>query len=623
MKSVKIKQKPESRPDVDSDIKWEKFEEFYRKHKTVREVVDTDEWDEFYSHFYEFTDDELDIRIGETLMQLEAYSPQRRMEEVEKCMNNFEYFCHKFVKILHIKHGTIPFVPYKYQRRVCSYYVHTKYSIISKFRQGGLTTLAVLYSLWLCLFQEGKVIYVLSKTDREAIVAGEIVDRALETMPKWLWEKDTIVNKHEKVFGETGSKICFYTPEAIRGKSASLVIIDEAAFIKDMDRHWKSMYPVVATGGDVFVISTVNGIGNWYEIWYHKALAGKNEFSVIELDYWEHPEYATPEWEEKTRSNMGEKAWRQEILRSFLGSGETYINSKLLEALTEKTNKIKPKRCVFPQWNNQKEEDTENVGAKDEWDQGAFWVFKEPQDGHEYIIGVDTAEGVEDAGDNSCFQIIDISTMEQVAEFYSNKIPPVFFAGIVNQIGIYYKSALVVVEGNAIGNAVLSALQYEHAYENLYYDPKGRHDRPGIKIGPGNRSPYLESIQNRIINNSIKINSRRLVNELNTFIYNSSTKRAEAQRKKHDDAIMALAFAVYIRDSQYRNLPLGMEGPKESLNAFKTAEFEKIKKQIMEGAPLELLAKQTPLDLLKYANQFPQEFELRRKNDGILKEFGW
>lgn len=622
MSSVKIKPKPQSRPEIDSNKTWEKFENFYKKHNTVRELIETKEWKEFYSHFYDFTDDELDIEIGETLADLEAYSPKRKMEEFEKCAENFEYFCHKFVKILHISHGTIPFIPYKYQRRVCSYYVHTKYSIISKFRQGGLTTLAVLYALWLCLFQEGKVIYVLSKTDREAIVAGEIVDRALETMPKWLWEKDAVINKHEKLFGETGSKICFYTPEAIRGKSASLVIIDEAAFIKDMDRHWKSMYPVVATGGDVFVISTVNGMGNWYEIWYHKALTGKNEFSVIELDYWEHPEYATPEWEEKTRANMGEKAWRQEILRSFLGSGETFISSKLLEQITKETNKIIPKRTVFPQWKNQAKEEEAELD-KLEWDQGAFWVFKEPKEGHEYIIGVDTAEGVEDAGDNSCFQIIDIGTMEQVAEFYSNRIPPVFFAGIINQIGIYYYNALVVCEGNAIGSAVLSALQYEHAYENLFFDGKTKANRPGIKIGPGNRSAYLESIQNRIINNSIKINSRRLSNELNTFVYNPLSKKAEAQRKKHDDAIMALAFAVYTRDSQSRNLPIGMEGPKEGLNAFKTAEFEKIKQQIMEGAPLELLAKETPLDLLKYANQFPQEFELRRKNDSILKEFGW
>jgi hypothetical protein len=614
---IAVNTKPISRPNLDPDKEWMKFEDFYQQFDEVSEVIESKEWKEFYSNFYHFTDDELEITIHETLKDLEEYSPERRMEEIEKCVNNFEYFCHKFVKILHAMHGTIPFVLYKYQRRVAWYYKNKKYSIISKFRQGGLTTVAVLYGLWLCLFHEGQVIYVLSKTDREAIVAGEIIDRALECMPKWLWEKDAKIAKHEKSFGETGSKICFYTPEAIRGKTASLVIIDEAAFIKDMDRHWKSMYPVVATGGNVYVISTVAGIGNWYEIWYHKALAKKNEFDVIDLDYWEHPEYAIPEWEEKTRANMGEKAWRQEMLRSFLGSGNTYIDNRILEKLTETTKNIIPLRTLFPQWSNSMENDSD---VKDEWDTGALWIFKEPKEGHEYIVGVDTAEGVQDSGDNSCFQIIDMGTMEQVAEFYSNSIPPVFFAPIIEKIALYYHTALVVVEGNTIGNAVLTALQYEIGYEHLYFD---KPSRPGIKIGPGNRNTYLEALQQRLINNSIKLYSKRLVKELNTFNYNAASKRPEAAKGKHDDAIMALTFAIYIRDSQMRGLPLGMEPPKDVSSVFKTAMFEQIRREIMESAPDELKLKESPLDLLTYANSFPAEMEVRRKHDAILKEFGW
>jgi phage FluMu gp28-like protein len=49
------------------------------------------------------------------------------------------------------------------------------------------------------------------------------------------------------------------------------LIIDEAAFIEKMDDHWKAMYPTLSTGGNCIAISTVNGIGNWYEETYTKA----------------------------------------------------------------------------------------------------------------------------------------------------------------------------------------------------------------------------------------------------------------------------------------------------------------------------------------------------------------
>ena len=166
--------------------------------------------------YYSFDKYELQIDPDEPLESVENYDTNRRKKEIIKCSNSFAYFCHKYVKILHAVHGTIPFITYKYQRRVANFYQKEKYSIVSKFRQGGLTTIATLFALWKCLFFEGQSIYLLSRTDREAMEAGLMIDRALENMPKWLWEKDANITKHEKVFGETKSRACFYTPVAIQ-----------------------------------------------------------------------------------------------------------------------------------------------------------------------------------------------------------------------------------------------------------------------------------------------------------------------------------------------------------------------------------------------------------------------
>jgi hypothetical protein len=145
------------------------------------------------------------------------------------------------------------------------------------------------------MFKLDQKIMVLSKSDREARGAGKIVTNCIKYFPKWLCPVMDKDNEHEKIFGETNGSIEFWTCEAARSKSLTYLIIDEAAFIKGMDEHWKSMYPTLATGGSCIVISTVNGLGNWYEEWYHAACEEKNTFHVIDLNYQE--QYVNDAWQ--------------------------------------------------------------------------------------------------------------------------------------------------------------------------------------------------------------------------------------------------------------------------------------------------------------------------------------
>lgn len=590
------------------------FEDFYHKFNTVGEMVEDEEWKRVFSIFYEMENCELDIPVGETTNDLNLFPPEKQIEEVIKCAKNFFYWCHRYVKILHPTFGTIPFVPYKYQRNVIREYESKRFNMISKFRQGGITTLTVLWGLWKCMFQKDQQIFVLSKTDREALAAGEIAKRAMDNFPYWLYDQNnTDITKHEKKFDDIGSKICFYTPEAARGKSATYIIIDEAAFIEKMEEHWKAMYPVIATGGHIEIISTVNGIGNWYEETYHEAEAGRNFFNIINLDYWEHPVYANPEWAEAMRANLGEKGWQQEVLRDFLGSGETYVSSKFINQLDRSTRGNSPIRTAFEKWTNEEQK-------RNNYDQGALWIWKEPMDGHEYIIGVDSSEGVGKDGDNSSFQIIDAISLEQAAEFYSNLVPPHIFAQILNQIGIYYNTATIVVENNAIGGAVINSLINDIGYESIYYEhKKGISSKPGIKVGSSNRPLLLESMQHRIINGTVKINSVRLVGELKTFVFNSQKKRAEAIKGKHDDAIMALCMALFIRDENIRGIPIGGE-TEDVIQILKNNSHDEIKREILEGGIDNWFNdNNSPLEI----NYEQQEFEIKRPNNKILKEFGW
>lgn len=568
--------------------------------------------------YYTLNNYELKIDPEESLEEIENYDLERQKEELLKCIQSFEYFCHKYIKILHPTRGLIPFVLFNYQRKAVNDYEQNRFNIISKFRQGGLTTVTLLWGLWRCMFKLDQQIMLLSKTDREATETGGIVDRAVENMPSWLFNKKLGKwNDHLKTFNDTGGALKFYSPEAARGKSVTFLVIDEAAFIPDMEKHWKAMWPVLSTGGGCTVISTVNGVGNWYEQTYREAKESKNKFHVIDLDYWEHPDYNNEQWVKEQKVQLGEKGFLQEVLREFLGSGETYIPSALIREITDRTKDMHPIKKLFPRWCNKDE-------GVDQENNGALWVWKEPKEGKEYILSADCAEGMGENADNSSFQVLDIESMEQVAEFYSNLVPPNIFAQIIKEVATYYNTALAIVENMAPGGSVLNTLQNNLFYENIFFESKKSGAQSiGIKVNRINRPLLLESMQNRILNRSIIINSSRFAKELQTFQYNPITKKAEALKGKHDDSISALCVGVYVRDRMLENIPIGADVPKEILNNVNNDICQEIKKELFDSKYEDFTEEE--IGLISSNDEIEKEILIKmyRKNDKILKEFGW
>jgi hypothetical protein len=566
--------------------------------------------------FYFFDDMQFTVDPNETVDSQSKYSIDKQQEEMSKCIQSFPYFCLKYIKILHPTKGLIRFQLFNYQKRSIDYYQEHRFNIISKFRQGGLTTVTLLYGLWKCLFQLDQQIMALSKTDREAVGIGLIVDRAIEHMPEWLKpKKDGKWNDHLKQFPDTGGALQFYSPEAARGKSVTFLIIDEAAFIPDMESHWKAMWPVLSTGGSCVLVSTVNGLGNWYEETYTKAKDKKNQFHIIDLDYWEHPDYnekKNPGWITEQRQQLGEKGFLQEVLRSFLGSGETYFPSNVITELDESTSRLEPIKKMFPKFSNL---DASSEEKPNDFSKGALWVWKEPVEGQEYIIGVDSAEGIGSDGDNSCIQVINANTLEQCAEFYSNLISPHDLAQVVNELGLYYNNALVAVEDMSTGGIVLNNLT---DYDNLYISAKNnRLMKPGIKINVSNRIIILQELQSRIVNKSLKIKSKRLVREIKTFEYNVQTKKAQAVKGKHDDAIMSIAIANYVRDEIYKGVPIGYESGETK------PQISDIRRELREGLKSEVKGIFDAQKTDRINAEKEELLGLYRKSHNLIKEFGW
>ena len=79
-------------------------------------------------------------------------------------------------------------------------------------------------------------------------------------------------------------------------------------------------------------------------------------------------------------------------------------------------------------------------------------IWDTPKNGQKYYIGVDTGEGM--SQDYSAIEVLSADGI-QMAEFKSNKIKPFQFAELVNDIGIYYNRALLVVEKASAGHVVV------------------------------------------------------------------------------------------------------------------------------------------------------------------------
>ena len=388
------------------------------------------------------------------------------------------------------------------------------------------------------IFKKHQAIVILSKGDTEATEVLDRIKIMYEELPGFLQPGISEDNKHTlKLKNRSIIKSRPSGKQSGRSLAGSFLIIDEAAFIEPIDTIWAAVYPIISTGGRAFILSTVNGIGNWFYETYNKAVEEANAFTSIDIQWKEHPEYfrnpvydhlyqemqkRTPpldidEWEKVTKANMPRKQWLQEYECEFLGTGDTFIDGLILTELAEKVDTE-----YYTKYNNR------------------MRVWKEPEPFYDYIIGVDTALGRD--LDYSAAQVVNTYNGEVVAEFYSNKTPIDEFSTILNTEGLYYNLANIVVERNTVGNHVLDLLYNKLEYENLWHDERGL---PGFQVTMKNRETILSELEESIRTNVLKINSQRTLNELNTFVITQSGK-INADKGKHDDLIMSLTLANHV-----------------------------------------------------------------------------
>lgn len=464
---------------------------------------------------------------------------KEKLIELKKCKNDPTYFIGKYVKVVHPIRGLVPFKLYPFQQSIINDLQNHRFNVLRKFRQAGCTTIASSYALWFCLFFGNKTVAVLSKGEVEATEIIERIKLMYEELPDWLKQFMPLIedNKHSIKF-KNGSRIKSRSSAKQSGRSisGSLLIIDEAAFVENIRELWAAVYPIISTGGRAFVLSTVNGIGNWFYETYTEAVKKVNAFHAIDITWKDHPEYSrhagyedlyeemlvkhglnVDDWEKITRKNVKHKQWLQEYECSFLGTGDTYVDGAVLKQIKENVNEN-----YYNKYNLR------------------MRIWEDPNPQYEYLLAADSSMGR--GRDNSAFHIINLYNGNQVAEFYSNQTPLDMFAKIIEKEATRYNKAFVMPERNGIGSHLIYHLFEVLEYENLYMDERGEF---GVQITMKQREQILAEMEECLRTNYVKINSDRVLDELFTFIVNDETGKVEADEGKYDDLVMSLAIACY------------------------------------------------------------------------------
>ena len=191
---------------------------------------------------------------------------------------------------------------------------------------------------------------------------------------------------------------------------------------------------------------------------------------------------------------------------------------------------------------------------------GALRVWKRPEKGRLYAIGLDCAQGLEAGGDGqsdpdySAGQVLDRDTGEQCAVLHARMMPGET-GRYAAALGRWYNMAQVCGERNPGGGGVsmLEAMLHADYPSGLIYhrpvtidqDPQVRGDRIGWDTSGVSRPLLIGYLDEAIRQNSLTIHDQMTQMELLTFVINARGK-AEAQGGCHDDLVIALALAVIV-----------------------------------------------------------------------------
>lgn len=480
-------------------------------------------------------------------------------------------------------------------------------NITRKYRQAGVSTVTAAWisrRLQLASPDNPDRVLVIANKRDTAIEMANKIRHFLDQWPEWInvgFHPDKNSESRFRLNNGCEVKAVATSADALRGYTPTILVFDEAAYIEAGEDFWAASMASLSTGGKIILISTPNGYDPIYYGVYDQAIRGLNDFHITDLRWFKDPRYTKDlrwikcgdivhymlnreqynddecvltdfdindynklledgykpfsSWFESMSKKFkyDRRKIAQELECDFLGSGDGVIPGEVQQNIAK--NMVKD--------------------PIEKYMQGTFWQWKEPIQGHRYIMGVDVSRG--DSEDFSSINIIDFDEREQVAE-YIGKIPPDELAAVAYKWGILYEAFIVVDITGGMGIATSRKLQ-EMNYKNLFidgvntkniweYNSKAMDKIPGINFN-NKRSQIVGAFEEQLRKGFI-VRSARLLNELNTFVFING--RADHMKGAHDDAIMSMSMALFVGDMCFSQLERNVNANKAMLESWTISE---------------------------------------------------
>ena len=464
---------------------------------------------------------------------------KKQVAEFLKCASDPVYFAMKYVKIINLDEGLVPFKMYDFQEKLVNNFHNNRFNICKMPRQSGKSTTVVSYLLHYAIFNDSVTIGILAN---KAQTARDLLGRlqiAYENLPKWMqqgiiaWNKGSmeLENKSKIVAASTSAS-------AVRGMSFNIIFLDEFAFVANhlADDFFSSVYPTISSGKStkVIIVSTPRGMNHFYRLW-HDAELGRNEYVTTDV-HWSEVPGRDEAWKEQTIKNTSEAQFRVEFECEFLGSVDTLIAPSKLKTMVYDEPINRGKR-----------------GGE---------IYENPIPKHNYSITVDVARGVEK--DYSAFIVFDTTEFpyKVVAKYRNNTIKPMLFPSVIVDFAKAYNDAFVLCEVNDIGDQIASILFYDMEYENILMTAvrgragqvlgqgfSGSKVQLGVKMSKTVKKIGSLNLKTLIETDKLIVKDYNIIAELTTFIEKSNS--FEAEEGCNDDLAMCLVIFSWLVMQDY------------------------------------------------------------------------
>lgn len=414
--------------------------------------------------------------------------------EIKKCALSVLWFVHNYCHVEDVQ-GARDWVPFRLwpsQAEVLRALINNRLVIVLKARQLGMTWIMLAYALWLLLYRAQATVLLFSRRDDEAKELLRRLKGMFDRLPEWMKTQaqarpdgPRIATDNEHVF-ELGNGSAARAFPATAGDSytATFVLMDEADLVPDLQRLMGAVKPTIDNGGQLALVSRVDKKrpNTLFKAIYRAAKDRANSYRAIFLPWTARP--------------GRDRAWYDaQVQDSLANTGgldyvwEQYPETDAQALAPEQKGKRLPADWLVRCYQELKPIPLILLPSGAPLIPG-LEVYKLPESGAEYVIGVDTAEG-NPTSDDSAAVVFHADTGEEVAALVG-KFEPGTFGGYIDALGVWYNRAPVLVERNNHGHAVLLWLKDNSKLTRL----RGFDRKPGwLTNGRGKALLYADFAQ--------------------------------------------------------------------------------------------------------------------------------